>query len=190
MSAEQDVDFDQIKTAPYNPRKDLKPHHREYQQLEANLLKFGFLGGMVWNKRTGNLVGGHQRLKVMIAHRHTSAPMRVVDLDDGDEKQLNLSLNKIGEGSWDNATLSEVLAELRHQNIELDVTGFTNDEADNLISEHLNGISSPIPEPEQDDPLEQPAVLVLCENKAEQKRLARQLRSEGYTCATKSAKLT
>lgn len=49
-----------IKNAPYNPRiMDVKAKKR----LKANIAKHGLVAALTWNKRTGNLVGGHQRLE-------------------------------------------------------------------------------------------------------------------------------
>ncbi len=45
--------------------------------------------------RIGQLVGGHQRLKVLIAHGATYAHVSVVDLPIEREKALNVALNKI-----------------------------------------------------------------------------------------------
>jgi len=50
---------------------------------------------IVWNKRTGNIVGGHQRLKVLLDMGMREVDCVVVDLDEAKEKALNLALNKI-----------------------------------------------------------------------------------------------
>ena len=65
-----------IKTAKYNPRKDLQPGDPEYEKLKASLQEFGVVDPLVWNKRTGNLVGGHQRLKVLLEDNAASRPFR------------------------------------------------------------------------------------------------------------------
>ncbi len=51
-----------IKNAPYNPRS-IDDHARK--KLHHNLKKKGLLDALVWNKRTGNLVSGHQRLSIL-----------------------------------------------------------------------------------------------------------------------------
>lgn len=50
--------------ADYNPRR-ISP--KAMQGLRASLTRFGELGGIVFNRRTGNLVGGHQRVKALLA---------------------------------------------------------------------------------------------------------------------------
>ncbi len=56
----KDLDF-----AHYNPRKDLGPSDPEYQKLKKSIAEFGMVDPVVWNKRTGRVVGGHQTLKVL-----------------------------------------------------------------------------------------------------------------------------
>ena len=55
----------ELKAAEYNPRKDLKPGDAEYEKLKRSIETFGYVEPVIWNKRTGVVVGGHQRLKVM-----------------------------------------------------------------------------------------------------------------------------
>jgi len=51
-----------IKFAPYNPKK----HSKEgIAQQKRNFKKVGFLGGIIWNEKTGNLVSGHKRTMAM-----------------------------------------------------------------------------------------------------------------------------
>jgi len=52
--------------ADYNPRKDLKPGDKEYEKLKRSLEQFGYVEPVIWNKTTGCIVGGHQRLKVLM----------------------------------------------------------------------------------------------------------------------------
>ena len=43
-----------------------KRHTEDAVKLQKkNLQKVGFLGGIVWNERTGNLIDGHRRVKAM-----------------------------------------------------------------------------------------------------------------------------
>ena len=56
---------DELKAAEYNPRKDLRPGDAEYEKLKRSIQEFGYVEPVIWNKRTGTVVGGHQRLKGM-----------------------------------------------------------------------------------------------------------------------------
>ena len=70
----QTIAVSKINPAVYNPRKDLKPDDIEYKQLLRSIDEFGYVQPLVWNKQTGNLVGGHQRLKILLAMVGSKAP--------------------------------------------------------------------------------------------------------------------
>ena len=53
-----------LRAADYNPRVDLVPGMDEYEKLKNSLLEFGFVDPPIFNERTGNLIGGHQRVAV------------------------------------------------------------------------------------------------------------------------------
>ena len=86
---------DELKAAEYNPRKDLRPGDAEYEKLKRSIQEFGYVEPVIWNKRTGTVVGGHQRLKVMKDLGYEEVDCVVVDLDEKKEKALNIALNKI-----------------------------------------------------------------------------------------------
>lgn len=77
--------------ATYNPRKDLKPGDPEYEKLKRSLDEFGYVEPIIWNKRTGNVVGGHQRLKVLKADGIKEVDCVVIDFDEEKEKALNVA---------------------------------------------------------------------------------------------------
>ena len=68
--------------ADYNPRKDLKPGDPEYEKLKRSIEQFGYVEPVIWNKATGRVVGGHQRLKVLIDMGISEVECVVVELDE------------------------------------------------------------------------------------------------------------
>ena len=68
--------------ADYNPRKDLKPGDPEYEKLKRSIEQCGYVEPVIWNKATGRVVGGHQRLKVLIAMGISEGECVVVELDE------------------------------------------------------------------------------------------------------------
>ena len=68
--------------ADYNPRKDLKPGDPEYDKLKRSMEQFGYVEPVIWNKATGRVVGGHQRLKVLMDMGVTEVECVVVELDE------------------------------------------------------------------------------------------------------------
>ena len=63
----QRISIDKLKPAKYNPRKDLKPGDPAYEKIKRSLHDFGYVDPVIWNEVTGNIVGGHQRYKVLKA---------------------------------------------------------------------------------------------------------------------------
>jgi DNA modification methylase len=127
------VPISQINPATYNPRKDLQPSDSEYQKLKKSINEFGFLIPLVWNRQTGNLVGGHQRLKVLIAEGAKEVEVSVVDLPLDKEKALNLALNRI-QGQWDQEKLANLLDELtKIPDFEVGLSGFDTFEVSKIL---------------------------------------------------------
>lgn len=97
----QRVHRSQIREAPYNPRF-MNDEARE--KLRGALNEFGLVETLVWNQRTGNLVGGHQRISELDAANgeNYEIDVSVVDLDDVQERRLNIVLNNGAiQGDWD-----------------------------------------------------------------------------------------
>lgn len=94
------VDAGRLNPAAYNPRRDLKPGDKDYEKLKRSIEEFGFVEPVVWNERTGFVVGGHQRLKVLLDMGVTQIDCVVVDMEPEREKALNVALNRI-QGDWD-----------------------------------------------------------------------------------------
>ncbi|ASS77219.1 transcriptional regulator [Tumebacillus algifaecis] len=132
------IPVEQINPAPYNPRRDLQPGDPEFEKLKRSMETYGYVDPLIWNKRTGNLVGGHQRFKVLVAAGATEVDVSVVDLDDSSEKALNITLNKVS-GDWDDVKLASLLDELRGAGFEIALTGFNDTEADKLIAQFQFG---------------------------------------------------
>ena len=120
--------------ADYNPRKDLKSGDPEYEKLKRSLLEFGYVEPVIWNKTTGHVVGGHQRLKVLIDTGVTEVECVVVEMDSEKEKALNIALNKIN-GEWDKDKLSLLIADLQGVDFDVSLTGFDAPELDALFKD-------------------------------------------------------
>jgi DNA modification methylase len=138
----QKVSINKINPALYNPRKDLKPDDREYKHLVKSMEEYGCVEPLVWNKRTGNLVGGHQRFKVLVAQGLKKIQVSVVNLPLKKEKALNIALNKIS-GEWDQQKLTELLDELvKSPEVDLESTGFNMPEVEQLFANTLDDTDS------------------------------------------------
>ncbi|MBQ5521519.1 MAG: DNA modification methylase [Oscillospiraceae bacterium] len=122
--------------ADYNPRKDLQPGDTEYEKLKRSIEQFGYVEPVIWNKQTGRVVGGHQRLKVLIDSGITEVDVVVVDMNTEKEKALNIALNKIS-GEWDTDKLALVIADLQGADFDVSLTGFEPEELDDLFRDDV-----------------------------------------------------
>ena len=122
--------------ADYNPRKDLKPGDPEYDKLKRSMEQFGYVEPVIWNKTTGRVVGGHQRLKVLMDMGVTEVECVVVEMDEEREKALNIALNKIS-GDWDKDKLMLLISDLQGADFDVSLTGFDPAEIDDLFKDSL-----------------------------------------------------
>lgn len=135
-----------LKPAKYNPRVTLESGEREYESLKKSLNKFGTVVPIIVNKRNNVIVGGHQRLNVLKELGKEEVEVVLVDLDEQDEKRLNLALNKV-DGRWDYQKLDEIIHGMTDE--ELAFTGFINSkiaEADfKDVATTIQDVSEPKP---------------------------------------------
>ena len=130
----QRIPVDKLKPAKYNPRKDLKPGDPAYEKIKRSLHDFGYVDPVIWNEVTGNIVGGHQRYKVLTAEGATEIDCVVVHIENPqDEKALNIALNK-AVGEWEPVALADLLSDLQQSGYDLGATGFDAAEVDDLFS--------------------------------------------------------
>lgn len=111
----------ELQNAPYNPR--VLPA-KARAKLKKNLARVGLLEPPVWNRRTGNIVGGHQRLSILDSlHKSADYSLTVaaVELSEKEEREQNLFLNNgEAQGEWD----LEKLEAMFQDGLDVDATGF------------------------------------------------------------------
>lgn len=112
----------EIKNAPYNPRKISDSN---LNLLKRNIKRVGLVETLVWNKLTGNLVSGHQRLSILDTLEKRDdydITVAVVELDDKTEKEQNIFLNNHNaQGEWDRDLMLDIVGD-----IDLKEAGFTD----------------------------------------------------------------
>lgn len=99
-----------LRPAAYNPRKITT---EALGGLGHSILEFGLVQPVVWNRRTGNVVIGHQRLDRLLHFGVEETDVYVVDLDEAAEKRLNIASNNpatIGEFT---KALGDLLVEIK-----------------------------------------------------------------------------
>ena len=121
----------ELTPARYNPRKISSD---ALGRLTKSLSELGNLQPITWNAKTGNIVGGHQRLKCYQALQKDEVEVWAVWLDEAQEKAANIALNKLS-GEFDLPSLKDILEELDTGEIDLDITGFGADELADLMEQ-------------------------------------------------------
>lgn len=118
----------EIKNAEYNPRimdKEAK------KRLREGIEKHGLVSAITWNKRTGNLVGGHQRLEQLDAlekNKNYSLDVCVIDVEEAEEAILNVQLNNPSmQGEWDLDKLATITEQF---DVDFSDMGFTQLDVD------------------------------------------------------------
>ncbi len=148
-----------LKPAPYNPRVSLRPGMPAYERLARSLAEFDLVQPIVWNRTTGHIVGGHQRLEILKARGVTSIECVVVELPLEREKALNVALNNENlAGDWDTEKLQDLLSELDSlPEFDVTLTGFDESDLRELLM-------SPVDDPNDvDEPETTPMVRVILE---------------------------
>ena len=116
-----------IKNAEYNPRF---MGEREKKRLRTALKENGLVSALTWNRRTGNLVGGHQRLEQLDAlekNEDYELTVCVVDVDEKQEAKPNVQLNNPSmQGEWDVDKLYEMTQDF---DLSMEDMGFSSTDA-------------------------------------------------------------
>lgn len=182
-----------LKPSDYNPRKITD---KALEGLKYSLEEFGDISGIVYNKHTGNLVAGHQRVKALqekygdlepsLSEEGTAAfvtpdgnifKVRIVDWDIDKEKAANIAANSEAiQGEFTDELLPLV------EEISLNLPELSA----KLLFNDIEMVSSKM----IDDSLEidtkelsykpQFGVIIICESDEEQREVFEKLQAEGY----------
>ncbi len=126
----QERRLSELHPADYNPRIMLKPGDLEYENIKNSIETFGYVDPIIINS-DGTIIGGHQRYRILLDLGYDTTQVVVVEASKEQEKALNIALNKI-TGEWDEKKLTELLIELDLSNIDMQLTGFSEKELENL----------------------------------------------------------
>ena len=84
----EEISRTQLNNAVYNPRFI---NDKEKSKLKNALKKHGLVAPITWNKKTGNIVGGHQRINIMdslMKSKDYKLSVAVIDVPENKEKEL------------------------------------------------------------------------------------------------------
>lgn len=146
----------QINFSPYNPKHHTKEHIND---IKRNFKRVGFLGGIIWNSVTGNLVDGHKRVMVHdLYYKYDGTPetdydikVEKIELDQKTEKEQNIFQYKSAT-PLDDELMRELISEIDYKNAGLDdfdlnYYGVTVPELENnSIADEIENLYQPIAE--------------------------------------------
>ena len=163
-----------LKPADYNPRTITA---EALGRLTKSIATLGNLQPITVNAATGRIIGGHQRLKCLLAMGQQETQVWLVELDEAREKAANLALNNLA-GEFDDAGLRTVLTELAQGEIDMDVTGIDARQLTAALG-HFGPDSTPA---DTGDLTETFEVVVECCDESAQRSVFEQLTKEGKKC--------
>lgn len=125
-----------LSAAPYNPRRPLTDD--EKGRLRGVLERHGLFNALVWNRRTGRLVAGHQRLSLLDALEGSDdyyMDVDAVDVEEAQERAMNVAHNnQAAAGDYD---LEKLAGLFRDEAVRLDIdsTGFNPSDLYRLLGD-------------------------------------------------------
>jgi hypothetical protein len=150
-----------LKPSVYNPRKISE---KKLDMMGKSMKEFGDLSGIVFNRRTGNLMGGHQRKKHFdpswpvekqdftdevgtVARGWVKTPFgdwvyREVDWDEKKEKAANVAANR-HSGEWDYPLLKDLISEIDDGSFQIELVGFEESELNSIFDYETLKLPSP-----------------------------------------------
>lgn len=110
----------QINLNPFNPKRH---SDKKVTEQKKNLQRVGYLGGITWNKTSGNLIDGHRRIKALdLYYGYDGTPatdykvkVEVVSFNEKQEKE-QMTYMALGNTKADFQLIAEYLPEIDYAN--------------------------------------------------------------------------
>lgn len=118
ISETRQIKRSQIHLNPCNPKNHTE---QEIKKQIKNFKSVGFLGGIVWNEASGNLIDGHRRVFALdLIHGYNGAndydlKVEVCNLDAKTEKE-QLVFMSVANGNVDYSAIAEFVNEIDYKN--------------------------------------------------------------------------
>lgn len=154
-----------INLNPFNPKRHTD---KKIQEQKRNFQRVGFMGGITWNRRTGNLIDGHRRIKAMDLYygydgteaTDYSVKVEAVELDDKQEKE-QMTYMALGNTKADYQMIAEYLPDIDYTVAGIDeydlqqIQSFIIDTIDVPI-ESFDDLIKPADDEETNEPGQEP----------------------------------
>jgi len=157
--------------------------------IRASLKEFGQVEPLVVAK-SGKVIGGNGRLKVMRELGWEECDVAYTDFSDMKTTALGIALNRAGErAEWDKDTLETILKGLEVDEAEMQRSleelqreiSASEDQEDIDIEDHESG------EDQSGDLVDKHCVLIHCDDEQHQLELLERFQQEGLTCRSLTA---
>lgn len=133
QSDTRQIQRSQIRLNPYNPKRHTD---KQVKQQVANIKANGYLGGIVWNETSGNLIDGHRRVQALdIINKYDGTPnsdytlkVEAVEFDEKTELE-QLTYMAVGNSKAD----YNLIAQYAEQ-IDTTAIGMTDEERTQLLA--------------------------------------------------------
>ena len=109
---------------PFNPKRH---SDKKIAEQKKNLQRVGYLGGITWNRVTGNLIDGHRRIKALdLYYKYDGTPetdyqvkVEAVDFDEKTEKE-QMTYMALGNTKADYQLIAEYLPDIDYLSAGID----------------------------------------------------------------------
>ena len=172
------VNISEIIPNPRNPNT----HDEKQIKLLAKIIRFqGWRLPIVVSNLSGFIVRGHGRIETAKHLGLQKVPVSYQDYENEAQEWADLIAdNRIAElAEMDRSSLKDLIEELDTGDLDLDVTGFSTESLERLMSEFH-------PEEEEKDLSDKLvdfyALEIKCKSEQEQEKLYKKLSAEGYEC--------
>lgn len=138
-----------------NPRNARTHSKRQIKQIGASIVQFGFLNPILIDE-SGKVLAGHGRLAAAKVLGISEVPVvRIEHLNEAEKRAYVLADNKLAlNAGWDSEVLAIELGELSLllpvMDLDLDITGFSTGELDQILIDHEADASDPADDSEPD----------------------------------------
>lgn len=113
------INRSEINFAPYNPKNHSQ---KDIDLLKRNIKNVAFLGGIVFNKTTSNLIDGHKRIMTLdLIHKYDGTPetdyqvkVELIELDEKTEKEQNI-FQTTSRTELDAYKLADLIADIDYE---------------------------------------------------------------------------
>ena len=128
------VDLDKLKPFVDNPRNHSE---RNVDDILQSMKRFGWTNPIIARRDDNMVIAGHGRIEAARLNGTEQVPVIFTDFTENDAKLYSLTDNRTSETSdWDLVALNDLVKELDEMpDIDLDDSGFTSEELDDLLAD-------------------------------------------------------